>query len=435
MEYFSSGSIKAFETPEYKMKRLKYVDPVTLNFKILLDFESTTGLLADEIHQNSALAYLKRVGEIDRYELLKKWIELFKHLYRDYEFLILEINGLEKVQNIRQWEFFNEMEDNIDITLRETSDLFVHSLITTYKSIWFDDNRKVEILPTNLRKFDMSIFVFSAGYYNMVLYDNNNEPYTNEKDIDRYIFPTINKLDVSDLRSANKKFESFNHVIYKFSGCSINLEETGKNFVSTMSNEPSSDYVKNNFSISYKHATNTGIFNNIFGAFNIGALLALSAIYSRNGVNNVYGINNPEDNTIRGQLNSLGNRLKQQKDGWKDAFKKSDNNLMSRSISNLKNSANTKLINQLQKLSSNSSPLGNLVSKMTPQFAEQVLSQAFNKGFTIFEDYAINNPLTKLNNLLMNNFSVYGNKSNPETFGSDLIPNDIVNGIKYGESN
>ena len=63
-----------------------------------------------------------------------------------------------------------------------------------------------------------------------------------------------------------------------------------------------------------------------------------------------------------------------------------------------------------------------------------MISQAFNKGFTIFEDYAINNPLTKLNNLLMNNFSVYSRGSGGELFGNNFKP-EIDNSIKYDDSN
>lgn len=429
IQYIGLGRSQSYETPEYKMKRLKYVDPVSLNFKCMFDFTSTYGLLADENYKNSALAYLKRIGEEDRYILLKKWLELFKTLFRDYEFLILDISGLDRIQNINPWEFFNNQEDNIDMNIRETVDLYVQMLLTTYRQIWYDDIRKVEILPENLRYFDMSIFVYSAGYYDMFMYDDMNFYEFNSENIDRFIFPTIQKLDTK-LQVDFKKFEKFNHTIYKLTNCQIDNANSGKGFTQSLSNEPNSDYVKNNISINYRYGSYSGVFNNTIGNFNIGALLALSSVYSKDYKE--FDISKNEKETFKGQLSKLKGKLINQKNEWKDSFKNGE--ILRRTYSNLKNSAETKLLQQIGKLASNSSPLGNLMSKMTPKFAEQMISQAFNKGFTIFEDYAINNPLTKLNNLLMNNFSVYSRGSGGELFGNNFKP-EIDNSIKYDDSN
>ena len=430
INYIELGRTRAYTIPEFRMKHLKYVDPISLNFKCLFDFETEHGLLASEEHKNSALAYLKRIGQEERYELLKVWIDLFKLLFRDYEFLILDVIGLDRIQNIKPSEFFNNQEDNIEFNIRETSDMFVQMLLTTYRQIWFDNLRKVEVLPENLRYFDMSVFVYSAGYYDMFMYDNNGEKYDNNKDIDRYIYPTIRKLDTKDTLDY-KKFEEFNHVIYKLSNCMIDNEISGKNFLSGLNNEPNSDYVRNNLAINYRYAEYSGVFNNTIGNFNIGALLALSAEFSKDL--RELNINQKEKTTIRSQFNDLKKKIKNQKNEWKDSFKNAE--ILKRTYSNLKNSAETRLLQQIGKLASNTSPLGNLMSKMTPKFAEQMISQAFNKGMTIFEDRLINNPLTKLNNILMSNFSVFSRGTvGSEVFKSDGKP-ETDNSVTYGNDN
>jgi hypothetical protein len=51
-------------------------DPLYLDFMVIPHFSAKSGLLADESNINSALRYLRDVGETDRYNELKKFIEL-----------------------------------------------------------------------------------------------------------------------------------------------------------------------------------------------------------------------------------------------------------------------------------------------------------------------------------------------------------------------
>ena len=60
-----------------------------------------------------------------------------------------------------------------------------------YNNICYDKIRKVTVLPSNLRKFDCYVIVFSAGYYNMLFHDIDNQ---NPDNLDNKVLPTKRKL-------------------------------------------------------------------------------------------------------------------------------------------------------------------------------------------------------------------------------------------------
>lgn len=263
---YKLGKLTEFITGEQKALTDPMNDPTTLNFKFFLDFSKKSGLLADESNVDSALAYLKRIGEIGRYELLKKWISNFKNIIENYEHLFLGIEGLDIIQNVEPEKHFGSDEDKINLKIYEPIDMKMQSLIVAYRHIVFDNVRNVEVLPTNLQRFNCAVFVFNYGYYNSLLYGD-----TNSGDIENLLFPTIEKL-------AKNEFSKMNHMLFRIEKCKIDISESGKSFLSNVNNEMNSEFVTNNFVFKFKHANYTGRFNDLFGQFDIDSYIILSTI-------------------------------------------------------------------------------------------------------------------------------------------------------------
>lgn len=404
---FKLGKFAEFLTPEIKAMLAKYADPLTLNYKLLMNYDKPYGLFADEKHVDSALAYLKRIGQDSRYEMLKIWLENFHFLLTDFEFLMLAVEGLNEIQNINPSHVFTE-ENKLNFVIRETADIFVQSLLTNYRQIWFDDIRRVEVLPINLRRFDINVLVYSSGYYNMLFYDKPTEVEVGpqqEENPQHKIFPTLRKLSYLD--GSEKSMSEFNYVLYTLGDCSINNEESGKEFAATISNEQNSDFIKNNITLNYRFANYTGLFNNISGEANFGTLLALSAAQE-------------QGSKVAEEINK----------SLKEKLKNAGKTLKEGTVKTL----NTKLDNIKKTLRSNNSVIGDLASKMTIEHATKMVKNTIDLGINSVYDKAINDPFTKLNNLVYRNFgnNIYDsikNNSNNVKKNVSLITNETQNNI------
>lgn len=396
-QYYESNPKQQIIRPEMKGLFLPFTDPLTLNFKVLIDFDDNKGLFASEEHVNSALAYLKRIGEDVRYELLKNFISNFKALISDYEFLILSVEGLDIIYNAKAWEAFSTSDDEMDtlvLTIRETIDMRIQSLISTYRHIWYDNIRSVEVLPVNLRRFNLSIFLFSAGYYSNLLYDNLDNQLEAESEIKRFILPTSNKLSKLVNKSQNK---SFNNLLFRLYGCEIH-QDSGKNFVSDISNEMNSEFVRNNLNITYKTANYLGVFNSD-GKYISQLFEMLGNLSAYNKLHNLSS--NVKDSSLKGQLRDLKTKFKERKDAWKNA------DLKTRLKDKTKSYTEARLKSQLQKVFAENTPIGEVLNALNPEFVEKSAMQIFNKGFTIFEDKLLNDPLSRLNNIISSNFNIH----------------------------
>lgn len=425
MDNFSLGKYKEYITGEQRGHSAKYADPLSLNFKLLIDFDSEVGLFADEKHINSALSFLKRIGETTRYEMLKNWIEIFKIFIKEYDFLLLEVEGLDMILNLKPGNTFIEEEAKINITIRETSDMLIQGLLSTYRHIVYDDIRSVEVLPTNLKRFNTNILVFSAGYYNMIFYDdgdkltNKNQSLTTTS-VEKLIYPTLRKLQDNEFN--NKGAEKYNHLLFQMESCFINIEESGKSFLENVSNEMSGDYVKNNLALNFKFGTHKGRFNNIIGDIDFVGLLAIIAAQNK--------MMTAEKAQPQSFKDKLKGQLKSPLDNFKKSFTKndpSDPSIFKTQFDSLKKSTlktlESKATSQISKLTSKNSVVGNILSKMTPAFATQMIKNTVDVGINFVEKKAIDQPLTKLNNMLFQNFSnnlidMYSNN-----FQKDINPN------------
>lgn len=408
--YYALKRYHAYVQGEQKAWSAKFADPLTLNFKIIIDYDKPYGLLADENNVNSALAYLLRIGEKNRYNMLKVWIQNLKTLIKNYEFLFISVEGLDIIQNFKPYNMFTD-EEKLQFILRETADMRVMSLLTNYRQIWYDNTRGVEVLPVNLRRFDLSVIVFSSGYFNMLFYDDVIGGKDDEDSINRLVFPTVKKL--SDGFFNYDGIEKFNHVIYNLYDCQIDNQESGKSFASEVLNEQNSDFVKVPISLIYKFANYSGRFSNISGTVDYGALLAsVSALHTGWGVyeNEVTleDERHPDNNRLRliSDETKFGDQVKKLIQEKKDDFTWNNIKDAGRKIgTDTLKTLEQKLNNLESKILDKTSVIGNILNKVSVDYGAQMIKNTIDLGINTIEKQYIDDPLTRVNNMLFNNFS------------------------------
>ena len=411
---------------EQKAYLMRYSDPVSLNFKLIIDYTKPYGLLADKTYVNSALAYLERIGETERVTMLEVWISNLKSLIKDYEFLFLSVEGLDAIVGMKPGHYPTP-DDKITFSIRETIDLKVQSLIANYHHIWYDDTRGVEVLPINLRRFDLSVVVFSSGYYNMMIYDEiatKSDPLTGNpistarSAIDKKIFPTIRKL--SDASWAFDQINDFNHMIYDLTDCTIVKEDSGKSLITEVSNEETS-VAKNSLVLNYKFCKFSGSFNNTFGTVNYGNYLALMADLHKFDTASTDGtflqnLKNRLSERVTAKFNSLTDV---------DAYTNAGKRIMDGTMDQLRQ----KLTNLEAAVFSKSSVIGDIWNKISIGYGEQLIQNTINLGISTGVDRFVNDPLTKVNNILFDNFSsnIYDmfRQDNMTQQGTTVIENDV----------
>lgn len=236
---------------------LRFADPLWIRFKVFFNFSASSGLLADGSNTNSAIAYFNRIGDTVRAEALKGWIDSLKNLSTNYSFLFEEITGLSDLVSGNMQEIVPE-DKKLDFTFQETLDMKIANIIETYRHIVFNYERRVWVLPKNLRRFDMHIYVYPSGIYQIS---------DDEVETAKYLFPTY---QVSYTNSNKKSIRtipedyltgyvtvapsSHNHIVYKCSECEILLTNSGSTFLSNVINT-TSDVTKNLISIHPRFVT------------------------------------------------------------------------------------------------------------------------------------------------------------------------------------
>lgn len=441
-------------TSEDKARSALFSDPVTLNFKLLIDWNCNYGLFGTGI--NSAVSYFNRIGDVVRSELTQRFISEFQKFIQDYDWLILGCDGLQEIFNRNPWMLPSE-DEKVTLTIRETIDLRVQSLISMYKNIWWDDVRMVEVLPVNLRRFNCCILVYSSGYFNNLLYGiqagNENNSNINDEP-ERWILPTKKKLDTLNIIGQQMTQDAwFNHVRINLIDAQLDFTETGKNFFSELSNEMSGDYVKNNITLKYRFSNTTGLFTNVSGSKYISDMLIIM-----NEMNKSTRSSNRKGNVFKNYWKDLkqafGNAAKSQWHGLQERGK----NLVNTYTKNL---GDTHIVGS-------ATHIGNALNQfINPNNLVGRLDNAVSAGIGLLENKAIRN-LTELENKVSRNFRpeiltdlVYerflgtSTKNHPKTTNNielntesntyepmsvpprniETVSSDIEKGISFGQSN
>lgn len=144
-------------------------------FKVLFKFNTNYGLFGGVLHDdlgnqygssNTALQYLwtlrhfyKQEKLNDRIIALYKFTSMLMKINTEYPWMIKGVNNLADALNTYTQEFSKERSFDI-LFNNERTDMKISTLLDLYKFICYDDINCKEILPENLRKFDISIILY-----------------------------------------------------------------------------------------------------------------------------------------------------------------------------------------------------------------------------------------------------------------------------------
>lgn len=187
------NDIKRFRSSGTKGDEFNRFDtPAHMYFKLMFyfyngdidrpdNFLNSGGLLAptwseisgDDYHNyNSAWSYLKMNNEEERADKLRKFVELLSNISTNSPWYFQSIEGLD-VARTRSQPQSNELkidENRQKITIKCLNDSYdnrIGTLLDLYRDVVWSHIMKREIIPANLRKFDMGIYIFSSPISNI----------------------------------------------------------------------------------------------------------------------------------------------------------------------------------------------------------------------------------------------------------------------------
>jgi hypothetical protein len=139
----------------------EYNDPTYLGFVFMFDWINSPLLNDSDTSTNTAVSYLMRNGETLRATYLKQFIECLKSINYNMPWYWQSFEGGE---NLWKYNGFKEPykggEDSVlNIECLESIDLKVTLLMDLYRKAVYDQTYKRIIIPENLRKFEMYIYV------------------------------------------------------------------------------------------------------------------------------------------------------------------------------------------------------------------------------------------------------------------------------------
>ena len=127
---------------------------------------------------NSAWAYLMLNDELERAEKLEQFVTLLSDINTYSPWYFTSVNGIGEALERKATEDGKiDMNDRKKLTITCLPDAFdnrITTLLELYRDITWSWVQKKEIIPANLRKFDMALYIFEAPN-NVWHYSDNNE--------------------------------------------------------------------------------------------------------------------------------------------------------------------------------------------------------------------------------------------------------------------
>ena len=234
-------------------------EPGWFYFKIFFKFNTNYGLFGGVLRDTNAAAYfpsncaLKYLWAIDKYYTsdnvedrivaLYKFTDMLSDICSNSPWLFKGVNGLSDAMKIRQNDFSKDQK--IEILFNdERTDMRIGSLLNLYKFLCYDDINCKEVLPENLRKFDMCISLFHVP----IKYFHTGIMVANKKNLSTGLFSgklakieSIIEKTVNFLTTKAKYFKyktmypengnfsnMFSFKLFTFSNCEIDIDSISK---------------------------------------------------------------------------------------------------------------------------------------------------------------------------------------------------------------
>lgn len=168
----TGNEFNLFDTPGKKFFKILFYFGVDNNDMdiptggLLSPTWNTIGTNTRYYEYNSAWAYLKMNDENERAEKLEQFVSLLSNINSNSPWYFSSIGGLqEAIERKSASEGKLEIPDDRKFTITCLPDAFdnrITTLLELYRDITWSWSNKREVLPANLRKFDMAIYIFEA---------------------------------------------------------------------------------------------------------------------------------------------------------------------------------------------------------------------------------------------------------------------------------
>lgn len=198
---------------------------------------------------NTAMSYLKtlsptyyQVEQIKkRQTALSRFVYLLSNINTYSPWIFKGISQLNDAAALKLIDITKERTITIDLNV-DTTDWRITTLLSLYKFVCFDEMNFKEIIPENLRKFDMHVVLFSAPikYIHTPIYDVQD---------DKFIRKEYKKLFNPNQKNAAE--ETMSTKIFSFLNCEIKPESLGVYIPGNVSNEQPFQLGKGGLQIKY----------------------------------------------------------------------------------------------------------------------------------------------------------------------------------------
>lgn len=161
-------------------------DPTVLGFQLKFSEQDPLFYLRNQKEEDgipSAAEYLLRLGQEDRYNLLRRFQKKIKYLFQTRDYYMQRLNGLGNIYEHREGVSYIEREIKID-TL-ESIDLFISSIADDYNKATYDYDNMKSVIPINLLYFDLVIVVNEIRQFKTFLQGLQGDELTLDYDQDQ----------------------------------------------------------------------------------------------------------------------------------------------------------------------------------------------------------------------------------------------------------
>lgn len=276
-----------------------FSDPGYFYFKLFFRFDTQHGLFGgilndkspDDSH-NGALKYLmymslddekwyKSLVPKDRYYALKRFTKILSYINCNAPWFFKSIKGLSKAGEPIIGDFSKDRTIEIECN-QDAIDMRLTTLMDLYKFVCYDDFSNKEILPDNLRKFDLLVMVFNTPIKTLHTAIKHQNGGTRD-----YPYKGTNtfKTNISDTMSFK---------LFEFNGCEFDTSSLGSMIPDDMNNEAPFPIGKGTLTIKYDRCTQ--YVNNEFDEILFGST---GMYYSfDDNINKISGGNSNHDSDI-----------------------------------------------------------------------------------------------------------------------------------------
>lgn len=161
-------------------------DPTVLGFQLKFSEQDPLFYLRNQKEEDgipSAAEYLLRLGQEDRYNLLRRFQKKIKYLFQTRDYYMQRLSGLGNIYEHREGVSYIEREIKID-TL-ESIDLFISSIADDYNKATYDYDNMKSVIPINLLYFDLVIVVNEIRQFKTFLQGLQGDELTLDYDQDQ----------------------------------------------------------------------------------------------------------------------------------------------------------------------------------------------------------------------------------------------------------